>query len=271
MRRDPKLENAPAIVRQHQEDVEYLKSNGRDCEKVQGNETLHLVFRECAPPLGRRFSMSQHVFANGWLGDLDTQFEQLTMDARCAPQRIVATHPPDQITNSGGSAGRPSLPRRTLQVQNRRKPLRCQAMTVSGCTISRADFQSAQTGILFSNGCWHRRWTSYKSQSYSPAQSLEPSCISVCSSSNTSAGCDWIESRRGRRSAVDRHLLSALVRAVSQAANERASQLAEPSAARTAVRLAKTRQVSSLLREWLGEKGRGEEGRQMRSHFRKGD
>jgi hypothetical protein len=35
-------------------------------------------------------------------------------------------------------------PRRTFQVQKRRKPARCQAMTVSGCTMASAERQSLQ-------------------------------------------------------------------------------------------------------------------------------
>ena len=42
------------------------------------------------------------------------------------------------------TAGLPICPRRTFQVQNNRKPLRCQATTVSGLAITRADRQSAQ-------------------------------------------------------------------------------------------------------------------------------
>jgi len=42
------------------------------------------------------------------------------------------------------TAGLPVCPRRTFQVQNNRKPLRCQATTVSGLTMTRADRQSAQ-------------------------------------------------------------------------------------------------------------------------------
>jgi hypothetical protein len=42
------------------------------------------------------------------------------------------------------TVGLPVLPCRIFQVQNNRKPFRCQAMTVSGLTITSADFQSAQ-------------------------------------------------------------------------------------------------------------------------------
>jgi hypothetical protein len=40
--------------------------------------------------------------------------------------------------------GRPGWPRRTFQVQNRRKPARCQATTVSGLTMASAECQSRQ-------------------------------------------------------------------------------------------------------------------------------
>src|ERR1700722_17972096 len=43
------------------------------------------------------------------------------------------------------TAGLPVLACRTFQVQNKRKPLRCQAMTVSGLTMTSADRQSAQS------------------------------------------------------------------------------------------------------------------------------
>ena len=39
---------------------------------------------------------------------------------------------------SFGTVGRPGLPRRIFQVQNRRNPFRCQAITVSGLTMTRA-------------------------------------------------------------------------------------------------------------------------------------
>src|ERR1700693_2084633 len=42
------------------------------------------------------------------------------------------------------TAGLPVLPCRIFQVQNNRKPFRCQAMTVLGLTMTSADLQSAQ-------------------------------------------------------------------------------------------------------------------------------
>jgi len=41
--------------------------------------------------------MSHHVFGDSGLGNLDTQFQQLAVNARCTPTRVVAAHHPDQI------------------------------------------------------------------------------------------------------------------------------------------------------------------------------
>ena len=46
---------------------------------------------------------------------------------------------------SRGTAGRPGLPLRIFHVQKRRNALRCQAMTVSGFTMTSDERQSAQT------------------------------------------------------------------------------------------------------------------------------
>jgi hypothetical protein len=49
------------------------------------------------------------------------------------------------LRTSREMSGRPGWPRRTFQVQNKRKPARCQAMTVFGLTMASAERQSLQT------------------------------------------------------------------------------------------------------------------------------
>jgi hypothetical protein len=67
------------------------------------------------------------------------------VDAGCSPQRILAAHFADQFSHVFRDRWPPGWPERTLHVQNSRKPLRCQAMTVSGLTMTKADRQSFQT------------------------------------------------------------------------------------------------------------------------------
>ena len=47
--------------------------------------------------------------------------------------------------SSSGALGRPRLPCRSFQVQNRRKPFLCHAITVSGLTMTREPRQPLQT------------------------------------------------------------------------------------------------------------------------------
>src|ERR1700730_2709408 len=65
---------------------------------------------------------------------------------RGAPQReLLRLIIRIRFRTSCGTQGRPRLPRWIFHVQNNRKPLRCQATTVSALTIIRTDFQSPQS------------------------------------------------------------------------------------------------------------------------------
>src|SRR5438128_10085349 len=55
-----------------------------------------MVTQEGAPSLGGRPGSLDHVLRDARLSDLKTEFEQLAMDARGAPQQIVNAHLPDQ-------------------------------------------------------------------------------------------------------------------------------------------------------------------------------
>ena len=45
------------------------------------------------------FEIAHHALGDGGLGDLDAEFQQLAVNARCAPARVVATDPSNQILN----------------------------------------------------------------------------------------------------------------------------------------------------------------------------
>src|SRR5437762_9038396 len=48
---DAKLENAPTVVRQHQEDVKHLKPQRRYGEEVHRDHALDVIVQECSPRL----------------------------------------------------------------------------------------------------------------------------------------------------------------------------------------------------------------------------
>ena len=104
-----------------------------------------MILKEGPPGLRRRLPLSDHVLGDAGLTDVDASLSNSPW-MRGAPQsgfsRLILRI---NSRTSFGTAGRPGWPERTFHVQNSRKPLRCQAMTVSGLTMTKADRQSFQT------------------------------------------------------------------------------------------------------------------------------
>src|SRR3977135_1237078 len=55
-----------------------------------------MVTQEAAPALGGWFASLDHILRDAGLSDLKAELEQLAVDARRSPQRIVNAHLPDQ-------------------------------------------------------------------------------------------------------------------------------------------------------------------------------
>src|SRR5712692_8708211 len=82
--------------------------------------------------------MSHHVFGDGWLGNLDTQFQQLAVNAWCTPARVVTAHHPDQIADLLRHAG-PTW----LAAADSPRPEEAEAFTMPGDNcFGRDDHQS---------------------------------------------------------------------------------------------------------------------------------
>jgi hypothetical protein len=138
MRRDVEVNNPATLVRENDENVENTKGEGRDGEEIDGGKLFGVVFQKRSPGLRGRFGKSDHVLSDGCLGDIDTEFEQLTVNSRCSPEKIASLMVRMSSRISLEILGLPDRPHRLFQVQNKWKPLRCHAMTVSGLTMMRA-------------------------------------------------------------------------------------------------------------------------------------
>jgi hypothetical protein len=142
---DIDVDDASAIMGQDQEDIQDLETDSRDGEEIHRDQVVDVVLQERAPRLRRGLSASRHVLADASLPDVDAQLEQFTMDPRGAPERILPAHARIRSLISREIVGLPARPRRPFHVQNKRKPLRCHRITVSGLTITSAARQSTQT------------------------------------------------------------------------------------------------------------------------------
>src|SRR5215831_6837049 len=56
-----------------------------------------MIFQERSPRLRRRLRSSHHVLADAGFADINAELEEFSMDARCAPQRVFAAHPANQL------------------------------------------------------------------------------------------------------------------------------------------------------------------------------
>ena len=74
---------------------------GRHDEHVDGSDTECVVAYEGAPSRRRRVQSARHVLGNGCLTDLNAELEQLTVDARCTPERVGEAYLADQFAGLG--------------------------------------------------------------------------------------------------------------------------------------------------------------------------
>ena len=89
-----------APVTNNQERKQTVKRHGRNDAQIDGRNRFGMIAQECLPALGRRPAPSGHVFRDRRLRDLETQLQQLPVDARGAPKHVVPAHLPDQITQT---------------------------------------------------------------------------------------------------------------------------------------------------------------------------
>jgi hypothetical protein len=87
-----------------------LERQGWNQAEIDRRDGVCMVVQECPPRLRWRPSVPGHVFRDRRLGDLEPELEQLTMDARGAPQWILLAHPLDEFAQLMANFGplRPS-------------------------------------------------------------------------------------------------------------------------------------------------------------------
>ena len=95
-----------------------------------------MIAEERLPSLGWGPSVPCHVFGDRGLANFDAKLEELTVDPGRAPEGIGKVISRINWRISSGTFGLP-LRDRDFHFQNKRKPARCQPITVSGFTITK--------------------------------------------------------------------------------------------------------------------------------------
>ena len=86
------------MLPQDEHEQELNVEGGHDKE-IDRDELLGVVLQECPPRLGRGLAVSDHVLGDGGFGNVDAQFQQLSMNSGRTPDRIRRTHLTNQIPN----------------------------------------------------------------------------------------------------------------------------------------------------------------------------
>ena len=96
---DAEAENAPPIMRYHEETVEHPKRECRYREEVHRSNRLAVVAEERRPSSGRlRIPRGlPHPAQHGSLGDREAEHPQLAMNPRCSPRPVLGHHTKDQV------------------------------------------------------------------------------------------------------------------------------------------------------------------------------
>jgi len=99
------VNDAAPLMGKNEEDVENAEGDCRDGEKIDRGKLLGMVFQKYAPSLRGRFGMSEHVFGDRCLGNIDSKLEQFAMNSRGSPEGIIFAHRADELTNLLGNPG----------------------------------------------------------------------------------------------------------------------------------------------------------------------
>ena len=105
MRRNIEMDNAASLMREDDKDVENAERDCRDGEEINRGKLLSMVFQKGAPTLRRWFRMSEHVFGDRCLENVDSKLAQFAMNSRGSQEGIIFTHRADELTNLLGYPG----------------------------------------------------------------------------------------------------------------------------------------------------------------------
>src|SRR6266478_2824390 len=97
MFRDIEVENLTTIMTDHEEAVEHAEPGGWNGEKVHRRNGLPMIPKKGQLAFGA-LGISRHSFhpaGDGSFGNLESQHQQLPVNARSASRRIPGSHPED--------------------------------------------------------------------------------------------------------------------------------------------------------------------------------
>src|SRR5215472_7848209 len=104
MRGHAEVQNAATVMADDEEAVQHAKPQGRNREEIHGGQDFPVIFQKYLPS-SRAFGIFRsflHATRNGSFRDLESQLQQLAVDARCAPGGILGDHLKNEFAHFSG-------------------------------------------------------------------------------------------------------------------------------------------------------------------------
>src|SRR6058998_931172 len=95
------VDDAPAVVSEHDENKEDAQAHGWHREEIEGDEIADMVGEERSPSLRGRDAPLREQPRDGAFGHIDAELEELTMDSWSAPERVRGGQANDQSLDLG--------------------------------------------------------------------------------------------------------------------------------------------------------------------------
>ena len=101
--RDIEMEDPASTMFDDEKTIQDSEGEGRHGEEVHGRDDLAVIAKESRPELasvvGRR--QAPEIAGDGAFGDVEAEFQKLTVNSGSAPGGILVRHPPDESSNLG--------------------------------------------------------------------------------------------------------------------------------------------------------------------------
>jgi hypothetical protein len=106
------MQDPPTIMPDDDEAMEHAKGDRGNCEEIHRRDGLPMVVKKGKPAPGRIRGLggSFHPARDRSLGNIESEHQKLTMDARRTPGQVLGNHAEDQIPNFLGCHLSPGLP-----------------------------------------------------------------------------------------------------------------------------------------------------------------
>jgi len=101
--RDIEMDDLAPTVFDDEETIQDSEGEGRHGEEVHGHDHIAVIAKESCPQLAGLVTRSQapEIARNSAFGDIEAEFQKLTVNSRSAPGRILLYHLPDESSNLG--------------------------------------------------------------------------------------------------------------------------------------------------------------------------